>query len=71
MSLARGAARAPGGADRAKLRLEQYLAASTDPTTKTVLFEDVAGVAGVLVAACGIAAHQVTGQRAYEGLARS
>ena len=57
------------GADRAKLGLGRYLDVSTDPTTKTVLFEDVAGVVGVLVAAAGIAAHQVTGQRAYEGVA--
>ena len=56
-------------AAEAKFSLRDYLRASTDPTTKTVLFEDVAGVIGVLVAAAGIGAHQATGRRAWEGVA--
>ena len=69
VSLARVLRELSGGAADAGLSVAEYLRTSTDPTTKTVLFEDVTGVAGVLVAAAGIAAHQITGQRAYEGAA--
>jgi cation diffusion facilitator family transporter len=67
ISLARVLRELRGSAAEAELSLREYLRASTDPTTKTVLFEDAAGVAGVLVAAAGIAAHQATGMRAWEG----
>jgi cation diffusion facilitator family transporter len=46
-----------------------YLRASRDPTTKTVLFEDSAAVVGVVLACAGIALHQATGNQVYDGLA--
>jgi cation diffusion facilitator family transporter len=46
-----------------------YVRASRDPTTKTVLFEDSAAVVGVVLALLGIALHQATGNQAYDGLA--
>ena len=57
------------GARRAGWSVGGYLRASTDPTVKTVIFEDAAAVAGVVIAAAGIGAHQLTGNRAWEGLA--
>ena len=47
----------------------QYVRASRDPTTKTVLFEDSAAVVGVVVAFAGVALHEVTGNQVYDGLA--
>jgi len=46
-----------------------YVRASRDPTTKTVLFEDSAAVIGVLLAFAGVALHQATGDKLYDGLA--
>jgi cation diffusion facilitator family transporter len=59
----RSAARGHGCSIRAHLR------ASTDPTLKSVLFEDVAAVTGVVVASVGVVAHQLTGLRAAEAVA--
>ena len=39
----------------------RYVAESRDPSVKMVLFEDSAALAGVVIAATGIALHQVTG----------
>jgi cation diffusion facilitator family transporter len=41
--------------------LLQFSRESTDPTTKTVLYEDSTAVLGVLIAFVGVALHQVTG----------
>jgi cation diffusion facilitator family transporter len=46
-----------------------YVRASRDPTTKTVLFEDSAAVVGVVLAATGVALHELTGNQVYDGLA--
>jgi cation diffusion facilitator family transporter len=46
-----------------------YLRQSTDPTVRTVLFEDSAAVTGVVLALLGVALHQLTGERYWEGLA--
>jgi cation diffusion facilitator family transporter len=46
-----------------------YLRASRDPTTKTVLFEDSAAVVGVVLAFAGVALHEATGNQVYDGLA--
>lgn len=69
ISLARALSEIRAGARRHGWSVHGYLRASTDPTVKTVLFEDIAGVVGVIVAASGIAAHQVTGNRSWEGFA--
>jgi cation diffusion facilitator family transporter len=47
----------------------EFVRRSRDPTTKTVLFEDTAAVAGVLLALGGVAASQVTGNPAWDGVA--
>jgi cation diffusion facilitator family transporter len=41
--------------------LSQFSRQSSDPTTKTVLYEDSAAVLGVLLAFAGVALHQLTG----------
>jgi cation diffusion facilitator family transporter len=47
----------------------EFVRRSRDPTTKTVLFEDTAAVAGVVLALAGVAAAQVTGNPAWDGVA--
>jgi cation diffusion facilitator family transporter len=47
----------------------EFVRRSRDPTTKTVLFEDTAAVAGVVLALGGVAASQVTGNPAWDGVA--
>jgi cation diffusion facilitator family transporter len=59
----RGEARAEGE------RVSSYLRRSTDPTVRTVLFEDSAAVTGVVLALLGVALHQLTGKTLWEGLA--
>ena len=39
---------------------------SRDPTVKTVLFEDSAAVAGVLLALVGVRLHQLTGKAFFD-----
>jgi cation diffusion facilitator family transporter len=46
-----------------------YLQQSDDPTSKTVLFEDSAALAGLLIAFAGIGLHQLTGSSVYDGIA--
>jgi cation diffusion facilitator family transporter len=57
------------GARRERCSIRAHLRASTDPTVKSVLFEDTAAVTGVLVAAAGVLAHQLTGRRSAEAAA--
>jgi cation diffusion facilitator family transporter len=59
----RGEARAQGE------RIGSYLRQSTDPTVRTVLFEDSAAVTGVVLALIGVGLHNLTGERFWEGLA--
>jgi cation diffusion facilitator family transporter len=47
----------------------EFVRRSRDPTTKTVLFEDSAAVTGVVLALAGVAASQVTGNPAWDGVA--
>ena len=51
------------------MTLASHLRSSRDPTTKTVVFEDSAAVAGNVVAIAGVALHEATGDLAYEGVA--
>ena len=48
------------------LSLSTYLRRSSDPTATTVFFEDTAGIIGVLLAAVGLALHQITGSAAAD-----
>jgi cation diffusion facilitator family transporter len=43
-----------------------YVQHSNDPTVKTVLFEDSAAVAGVLLALVGVGLHQLTGKAFFD-----
>jgi cation diffusion facilitator family transporter len=58
-----------GEAAAGGLSLSGHLRKSRDPTTKTVLFEDSAAVAGTVVAFAGVALHQATGHAYWEGIA--
>ena len=49
--------------------LRRHVRRSRDPTTKTVVFEDTAAVTGNVVAAAGVALHEITGSAAWEGVA--
>ncbi len=39
----------------------EHVLLTSDPTVRAVFFEDAAALVGIVIAACGIAAHQVTG----------
>jgi cation diffusion facilitator family transporter len=47
----------------------RYLRNSNDPTVRTVLYEDSAAVTGVVLALVGVGLHDLTGARAWEGIA--
>ncbi|WP_129658148.1 cation diffusion facilitator family transporter [Rothia uropygialis] len=50
-------------------RLRRLFGAERDPALSTVLTEDSTAVAGVILAAGGLGAHQFTGDGRYEGIA--
>ena len=68
ISFARAVTELRTGAHREGWSVNRYVRRSTDPTVRTVLFEDAAAIAGVLIAAAGIAGHQLTGARVWEGV---
>ena len=47
----------------------EHLKITSDPTAKTVAFEDTAALIGIVLAAVGITLHHVTGQGFWDGLA--
>jgi cation diffusion facilitator family transporter len=47
----------------------EHLRQTTDPTAKTVAFEDTAALIGIVLAAVGITLHAVTGQSFWDGAA--
>jgi divalent metal cation (Fe/Co/Zn/Cd) transporter len=49
--------------------VREHLGKSKDPTTKTVVFEDSAALAGLVLAAAGVGLHQLTGDAVWDGLA--
>ena len=49
--------------------IRRYVTESRDPSVKMVLFEDTAALAGIAIAAAGIALHQVTGQPFWDPVA--
>jgi cation diffusion facilitator family transporter len=53
-------------AGNARRPVGRYVRSSRDPTTKTVVFEDSAAVAGVVIAGAGVALHQITGHAAFD-----
>lgn len=68
-SLVRAVRQTKGEARAGGVSVRGHLRASRDPTTKTVVFEDTAAVAGNVVALVGVGLHQATGAAAYEGVA--
>src|SRR6478735_9698789 len=52
---------ARGAAARRDMDLWDHVLATSDPTVRAVFFEDAAALVGIVIAAGGIAAHQVTG----------
>lgn len=47
----------------------RYVAITSDTTVKAVLFEDVAALVGITIAALGLVLQQLTGQALWDGLA--
>jgi cation diffusion facilitator family transporter len=68
-SLLRALSQVRGDARDAGVDLGTYLRNSNDTTVRTVLFEDSAAVTGVVLALAGVALHNLTGERMWEGLA--
>jgi divalent metal cation (Fe/Co/Zn/Cd) transporter len=46
----------------------RFVATTSNPTLRAVFFEDSAAVVGILLAASGIALHQITGDPVYDAL---
>jgi cation diffusion facilitator family transporter len=56
-------------ADTAGRGFRDHLGRTRDPTVKTVFSEDAAALAGIVIAAAGIALHQATGNRVWDAAA--
>lgn len=69
ISLLRALRQTKTDADRASRPVSGYVRTSRDPTTKTVVFEDSAAVAGVILALIGVGLHQLTGSEAPDAIA--
>jgi cation diffusion facilitator family transporter len=54
---------------RERLRLRTWLRQTDDPTVKTILFEDSAAIAGLLLATAGVTLTAATGSPTWDGLA--
>ncbi len=57
-----------GAARRWGLHPLRFVARTSNPTLRAVFFEDFAALVGILLAGCGIALHQVTGNQVYDAL---
>jgi cation diffusion facilitator family transporter len=69
VSMARAVSQTREAAEAAGLPLLRFVRTSRDPTTKTVVFEDGAAVAGILLALAGVGLHQLTGSEAPDAIA--
>src|SRR5215212_38197 len=69
ISLLRALRQTRSDAEGAGRPVSGYVRTSRDPTTKTVVFEDSAAVAGVLLAMAGVGLHQLTGSEAPDAIA--
>jgi cation diffusion facilitator family transporter len=56
-------------AAESNLTATEHIRRSSDPTTKTVLFEDTAALVGILLAGAGVTLHSQTHQGYWDGLA--
>ncbi len=69
VSLLRGRGQARRAATAVGLSPGAYQRVTTDTTVKAVIFEDVAALIGLVLAAAGVGLRQLTGQSAWDGLA--
>jgi cation diffusion facilitator family transporter len=69
ISLVRAVVQTRGESKRRRLSFFSHVRRTTEPTSKTVLYEDSVAVAGVVVAAAGIALHQLTGSVVWDAAA--
>jgi len=60
---------ARSGAARRRMSLFAHIQNTDDPTVKSVVLEDSAALVGLVLAAVGVALHQLTGSATYDGLA--
>ncbi len=58
-----------GGADEADRSLLEHVRITSDPTARTVAFEDTAALLGVMLAAGGLTLHHFTGGAFWDGAA--
>lgn len=58
-----------GAARRLQLHPLHYVDRTSNPTVRAVFLEDLAALIGIVLAAIGIALHQVTGEAAYDAIA--
>lgn len=68
-SLVRGLAQTRAEARAHRQSFGDFLESSDDPTATTVVFEDSAALIGLVIAAAGNVAHQLTGSSVYDGIA--
>ena len=68
-SLLKGLKQTRGEAREKRQGFREFLRTTDDPTATTVVFEDSAALAGLLLAGAGTAMHQVTGSGVYDGIA--
>ena len=68
-SLIRAARQTGSEAQSRRRSFSRHLRVSRDPTVKTVVFEDSAAVAGLLLAAIGLGLTQITGSSVWDGAA--
>ncbi len=69
ISLLQSARQARGEADGLDRDLLEHILATSDPTLRAVFAEDSAALIGLVVAAAGLAAHQITGSSAPDAIA--
>jgi cation diffusion facilitator family transporter len=69
VSLSRGLGQARRIAASLRLSPRAYLQLTTDTTVKAVVFEDIAALIGLVLAAAGLGLRQLTGHTAWDGLA--
>ena len=69
ISLVRAVRQTRGQAREAGLGFVEFVRVSKEPAVKTVVSEDTAAVAGVLIAIAGVGLHQLTGDKVYDGAA--
>jgi cation diffusion facilitator family transporter len=68
-SLVKAARQVKGEVRHERQTLRKWLRTTDDPTVKTVFYEDSAALAGLVLAALGIALHQITGLAVFDGIA--